>query len=96
MKEDHPDLALKILEQAVLGPLQLVQPPHFLAEVAAVLARLKPDDASDDLLDLLNIERQTLDTPEMYATALKLAHPRGRALVPETRTKASGIRCGRP
>ena len=71
--EDHADLALKILEQAVLGPLQIVQPPHFLAEVAAVLARLKPDDAREDLLDLLNIERRTLDTPEMYATALELA-----------------------
>ena len=71
--EDHADLALKILEQTVLGSLQLVQPPHFLAEVAAVLARLKPDDAPADLLDLLNIERRTLDTPEVYATALELA-----------------------
>lgn len=71
--EDHADLALKILEQAVLGPLKFVQPPHFIAEVAAVLARLRPDDAPDDLVDLLMIERRTLDTPEMYATALELA-----------------------
>ena len=71
--EDHADLALKILEQAVLGPLKFVQPPHFIAEVAAVLARLRPDDAPDDLVDLLMIERRTLDTPEMYATALDLA-----------------------
>jgi predicted nucleic acid-binding protein len=71
--EDHADLALKILEQAVYGSLQLVEPPHFIAEVAAVLARLRPDDAAADLLDLMNIERGTVDTPEMYATALELA-----------------------
>jgi predicted nucleic acid-binding protein len=71
--EDHADLALKILEQAVHGPLQLIEPPHFVAEVAAVLARLRPAAAAADLLDLLNIERRTLDTPEMYSTALELA-----------------------
>lgn len=71
--EDHTDLALKILEQAVLGPLRLVEPPHFIAEVASVLARLRPDDAPANLLDLLNIERRTLDTPAIYSTALELA-----------------------
>lgn len=71
--EEYADLALKILEQAVMGPLKLVQPPHFVAEVASVLARARPDDAHADLLDLLDIEYQTLDTPEVYATALALA-----------------------
>ena len=71
--EDHADLALRILEQSVLGLLPIVQPPHFIAEVATVLARLKPDEAQDDLFDLLHIERRTLDTPEIYATALALA-----------------------
>ena len=51
----------------------LVQPPHFVAEVAAVLARLKPHGAPNDLIDLLMIQRQILDTPEMYATAMQLA-----------------------
>jgi len=49
------------------------RPPHFSAEIAAVLARRKPDEALDDLLDLLNIERQTFETPEVHATALELA-----------------------
>ncbi len=71
--EDHDALALRILEEAVLGSLDLVQPPHFIAEIAAVLARTKPAEAQDDLLDLLNIERRTLDTPEIHATALELA-----------------------
>lgn len=74
--EDHADLALKILEEIVLGAIKLVQPPHFIAEVAAVLARTKPDEAQDDLLDLLdllNIERGTVDSPEIYTTSLELA-----------------------
>lgn len=79
-EEDHADLALKVLEQTVLGALELVQPPHFIAEVAAVLARLAPDLAPEDLRDLLDIERRTLDTPGMYATALDLATRYGQHL----------------
>ena len=37
--EDHQSLALGVLEQAVAGQVQLWQPPHFLADVSAVLAR---------------------------------------------------------
>ena len=71
--EDHADLALAILEGAVSGRIKLVQPVHFIAEVAAVLARLKPEEAQDDLLDLIAIERRTADGPEVYATAVELA-----------------------
>ena len=69
----HTDLALRLLEQSVLGFLPMVQPGHFVAEVAAVLARLKPADAQDDLIDLLEISHRTLTSPEIYATALDLA-----------------------
>ena len=72
-EEVHADSALEILERLARGDLELVQPPHFVAEVAAVLARLKPGEARDDLLDLLDIERRTLDTPALHATALELA-----------------------
>ena len=71
--EQHTDQALRLLEQSVLGLLPMVQPAHFVAEVAAVLARLKPIDAQDDLLDLLDIRYRTLTSPETYATALDLA-----------------------
>lgn len=72
-EEDHADRALNLLEDIAQGPLQLCQPPHFIAEVAAVLAREKPEEAQDDLLDLQNIQRRTLDTPEIHATAVELA-----------------------
>lgn len=71
--EDHGDLALEILERAARGALALVQPPHFIAEVAAVLARLKPAEALADLQDLLDVEQRILDTPEVHTTALELA-----------------------
>lgn len=72
-EEQHTDLALQLLEQSVLGFLSMVQPPHFVAEVAAVLARLKPVNAQDDLVDLLDIKHHTLASPEIYVTALDLA-----------------------
>lgn len=71
--EDHADLALEILERAARGALTLLQPPHFIAEVAAVLARLKPAEAQEDLQDLIDIEQRVLDTPEVHITALDLA-----------------------
>jgi predicted nucleic acid-binding protein len=76
--QDHPDKkhtdqALRLLEQSVMGLLTLVQPCHFVAEMASVLARLKPADAQDDLMDLLALKHRTLASPETYATALDLA-----------------------
>lgn len=43
--EDHTAIALGIFEQAVLGSYQLLQPSHFIPEVAAVLARIEPGTA---------------------------------------------------
>lgn len=71
--EPDRDRALALLRGVDDASVQLVQPAHFVAEVAAVLARVKPDAAEDDLLDLFNIERTTVDTPETYATALDLS-----------------------
>ena len=71
--EHDTDRALSILTGIDDARIQLIQPPHFLAEVAAVLAREKPDEAQDDLLDLQNVERRTMDTSDIYATALELS-----------------------
>ncbi len=73
LAEDHTDIALAIFEAAVLGRIQLLQPVHFIAEVAAVLARIKPAEAQSDLLDLIAIDRRTVDSREVYATAVALA-----------------------
>lgn len=71
--EPDRDRALALLNGVDDGGIQLVQPAHFIAEVAAVLARVAPDRAEDDLLDLLNVERITVETPETYATAVALS-----------------------
>ena len=45
----------------------------IVAEVAAVLARLKPTDAQEDLMDFLDIRYRTQASSEAYATAIDLA-----------------------
>ncbi|MDN5753600.1 MAG: type II toxin-antitoxin system VapC family toxin [Nitrosospira sp.] len=64
---------MRLLTEIDEARIQLAQPPHFIAEVVTVLAREKPDEAHDDLLDLLNIESRTDNTPSIYVTALDLS-----------------------
>jgi predicted nucleic acid-binding protein len=71
--EADTDRALAILAGISAASIQMVQPVHFTVEVASVLAREKPEEAHDDLLDLMEIEHHTLDTPDVLATALELA-----------------------
>jgi predicted nucleic acid-binding protein len=66
-------LALAIFAGVDEGRIQLLQPPHFIAEMAAVLAREKPEEAENDLMDLLSIESRFSDEPEIYATAIDLS-----------------------
>lgn len=75
---DRPDevnaqQALQILAAVGAEKAQLRQPPHFIAEVAAVLSREKPDDAKADLADFLNVEFQRVESSAIYATACDLA-----------------------
>lgn len=72
-EEVNAELAIKILEAAVSGQTTLYQPPHFVTEMAAVLARLNSQEALPCLRDLLNIDFQRVESPEMYATATELA-----------------------
>lgn len=71
--EKDCEFALAILAGVDEGRIKLQQPPHFIAEVAAVLAREKPDECEDDLFDLLNIEYHIAQEPEIYVTAIELA-----------------------
>jgi len=51
-REDHIEPALDILRASRRGDVDFYQPPHFLAEVAAVLARITPATAqqcADDI-----------------------------------------------
>lgn len=76
--------ALRLLDfsatQSQLKP-SFVQPVHFVAEVVAVLARLKPQaEAEADLADLLSLDFEVQDGPEIYLKALALAQSHGHHL----------------
>lgn len=74
--EDAVEQALALLTHPPQHPLlssPFVQPVHFVAEVAAVLTRLKPQEAENDLNDLLALDFQTADSPTILAKAVALS-----------------------
>jgi len=71
--EQHTQRALEILAGIDDGRVQMLQPPHFIAEMGAVLAREKPQDALADLADLMAVEFEQVGEPTIYKTACKLA-----------------------
>lgn len=74
-REDHVDAALNLLQASAVGQARFVQPPHFLAEVAAVLGRLAPASAARDLARLSDLD--------IAWTAPAQAVPRALALTME-------------
>ena len=71
--EAHSENAVSILRAVGDGRVQMVQPPHFLAEVAAVLAREQPSTAGEDLLHLQSVEWEVAEWPWVYARAVELS-----------------------
>ena len=71
--EPHAEEATAILRSIDAGRARMVQPPHFLAEMAVVLAREQPVTAGEDLLLLQAIEWEEAEQPEIYATAVELS-----------------------
>lgn len=55
------------------GSVELVQPPHWLAEIGAVLVRLVPQAASAHMADLFSMEVAVADSSQVYGTALDMA-----------------------
>ena len=55
--EENVEEALAILQAIRSGEVSLLQPPHWLAEAAAVITRLKPDRAEQaiGLLDAMEL-----------------------------------------
>ncbi|MFO8033250.1 MAG: type II toxin-antitoxin system VapC family toxin, partial [Desulfohalobiaceae bacterium] len=53
--------------------LQVVQPGHWIFEVAAVLARLSPETATRDIHELLELNFVQLQTPELLLQASELS-----------------------
>lgn len=72
-REPHAGVARLILRQVQSGALRLLQPVHFLPEVAAVVVRESPRTANQDVLDLMQIEFDVVDHPEVLLRAVALA-----------------------
>lgn len=72
-EEPDADRALAILDEIRSGALEVLQPPHWLAEVAAVVVRLVPGSAGVvlDLFDAMELP-ETTDVA-VYRRAASLA-----------------------
>ena len=55
-REANVDKALALMGKVQAGEVSLLQPIHWLAEVAAVLARLNPETAEADVEFLYEME----------------------------------------
>ena len=73
LREDDIEPALEILKASTRGKLGFYQPPHFLAEVAAVVARLKPDQAQQYIDNLAQLNITWAAPTVAYTRAIELA-----------------------
>ena len=73
LREDDIEPALEILKASTCGTLDFYQPPHFLAEVAAVVSRLQPDQAQQPIDNLAQLNITWAAPTVAYAQAIELA-----------------------
>ncbi len=71
--EDEGEQALALLDEIRDRRLDVLQPPHWLAEVSAVVTRLSPAVAEETISFLIAMELSVADTPEVYLRASELA-----------------------
>lgn len=65
--------ALTLLQAVRADEVGLVQPPHWLAEVAAVVTRLSPETAVEDISDLYAMDIRIVQSEHVYLTACRLS-----------------------
>jgi predicted nucleic acid-binding protein len=73
VREADTEKALAVFESVVRGGLEILQPVHWLAEVAAVAVRLTPQTAVRDVEMLAALEFPTTDDPNVIRRATSLA-----------------------
>jgi len=72
-REPNTEEALHLLQDLREGRIEVLQPVHWLTEVAAVLARLRPE-AAEPAIDLLDaFELRTADDPATLKRASRVA-----------------------
>ncbi len=73
VSETDTAAAAEILTGYVERRYQLIAPPHFLAEMAAVLAREVPETAIDNFADLVQLAIPVRGDVATYARAMQLS-----------------------
>ena len=71
--EANVDKAMALFEQIARFDVTMIQPPHFIAEVMAVITRLEPDYASDIFVAVNDLEIALRENPETFQTAIRLS-----------------------
>lgn len=66
-------VAVALLRAIQSGSVQVVQPAHWLAEVAAVISRLAPQAVHEEVGLLYAMEFPVMETLDVYEQACKLA-----------------------
>lgn len=79
-READTDRAVALVETVIRGKLAVRQPVHWLAEVAAVLARLSPETATDDVAALAALELPVESHPLVLDRATRIAIETGQHL----------------
>jgi predicted nucleic acid-binding protein len=72
-REENTDKATQVMERVAAGRLEALEPAHWLAEVAAVLARESPHTAVGDVALLSALEIPVSDDPLVLRRATELA-----------------------
>src|SRR5680860_25311 len=72
-EESNVGEALDLLKQVRSNRIALYQPPHWLAEIGAVVARLSPDTAQEKISLMYEIPYAVVDTPAIYSIACRLS-----------------------
>lgn len=71
--EPHTAEALALMEAVAAGEVEVLQPPHWLAEVAAVMARLSPATLATDIPDLYALDFDVVESLAIYQRATQLS-----------------------
>lgn len=78
--EADADSALRLLAAIESGQVDPIEPPHWLAEVAAVITRLDAGTAQQKIAALYAMDIGVVATPGVYLTACKLSVELGHHL----------------
>lgn len=71
--EADGEKAVALLDNFRRGEIALLEPPHWLAEVAAVVTRQSPETARQYIEVLYTLRIPVADGPEIYSLACEIA-----------------------